>query len=83
MARQHQAINRVMATFVEKGRRRFAGLVALQFGRGGVQLARKITGLSRMAPSGTTPSSRMPHRVEKQPSNSWTNPKGALEKQER
>jgi len=48
VARQHQAINRVLATFDEKGRRRFAGLLALQLGRGGVQLAHEITGLSRM-----------------------------------
>lgn len=48
VARQHQAINRVMATFDEKGRRRFVGLLALQLGRGGVQLAREITGFSRM-----------------------------------
>lgn len=48
LARQHQAINRVMATFDEKGRRRFAGLLALQLGRGGVQLTHEITGLSRM-----------------------------------
>lgn len=48
VARQHQAINRVMATFDEKGRRRFVGLLALQLGRGGVQLAHAITGLSRM-----------------------------------
>jgi hypothetical protein len=48
VAQQHQAINRVMATFDEKGRRRFAGLLALQLGRGGVQLAHEITGLSRM-----------------------------------
>jgi hypothetical protein len=48
VARQHQAVNRVMATFDEKGRRRFAGLLALQLGRGGVQLAHEITGLSRM-----------------------------------
>ena len=37
-----------MATFDEKGRRRFAGLLALQLGRGGVQWAHEITGLSRM-----------------------------------
>ena len=37
-----------MATFDEKGRRRFAGLLALQLGRGGVQLVREIAGLSRM-----------------------------------
>lgn len=48
VARQHQAINRIMATFDEKGRRRFAGLLALQLGRGGVQAAHEITGLSRM-----------------------------------
>ena len=48
VARQHQAINRIMATFDEKGRRHFAGLLALQLGRGGVQLAHAITGLSRV-----------------------------------
>src|SRR6266542_3214407 len=48
VAGQHQAINRVMATFDEKARRRFVGLLALQLGRGGVQLAHEITGLSRM-----------------------------------
>jgi hypothetical protein len=37
-----------MANFDEKGRRRFAGLLALQLGRGGVQLVREITGFSRM-----------------------------------
>ena len=37
-----------MVTFDEKGRRRFAGLLALQLGRGGVQLAHEITGLSRV-----------------------------------
>jgi hypothetical protein len=37
-----------MAAFDEKGRRRFAGLLALQLGRGGAQLAHAITGLSRM-----------------------------------
>jgi hypothetical protein len=48
VARQHQAINQIMATFDEKGRRRFTGLLALQLGRGGVQLAHEITGLSRV-----------------------------------
>lgn len=48
IAREHQAINRVMATFDEKARRRFAGLLALQQGRGGVQLTHQITGLSRV-----------------------------------
>ena len=48
VAREHKAINRVMATFDEKARRRLAGLLALQLGRGGVQLAHQITGLSRV-----------------------------------
>jgi len=37
-----------MVTLNEKGRRQFAGLLALQWGRGGAQLAHTITGLSRM-----------------------------------
>jgi len=46
-AQQHKAINRVVTTFDEKSRRRFVGLLALQFGRGGVERAHEITGLSR------------------------------------
>ena len=46
-AQQHKAINRVVATFDEKSRRRFVGLLALQFGRGGLERAHEITGLSR------------------------------------
>lgn len=46
-AQQHNAINRVVATFDEKSRRRFVGLLALQFGRGGVERAHEITRLSR------------------------------------
>ena len=48
VARQHQAINRVVVTFDEKSRRRFAGLLALQRGRGGVQWVHEVTGLSRV-----------------------------------
>jgi hypothetical protein len=48
VADEHKAINRVMAGFDEKARRRFAGLLALQLGRGGVQRAHEITGLSRV-----------------------------------
>ena len=46
-AQQHKAINRVLATFDEKSRRRFVGLLALQLGRGGLERAHEITGLSR------------------------------------
>jgi hypothetical protein len=46
-AQQHKAINRVVATFDEKSRRRFVGLLALQFGRGGIERAHELTGLSR------------------------------------
>jgi len=48
VARGHQAINRVLATCAETGHRRFAGLLALQLGRGGVQSAREISGLRRL-----------------------------------
>jgi hypothetical protein len=46
-AQQHKAINRVVATFDEKSRRRFVGLLALQLGRGGMERVHEITGLSR------------------------------------
>jgi hypothetical protein len=45
---QHKAINRVLANLDEKNRRRFAGLLALQWGRRHVRLVSQITGLSRM-----------------------------------
>ena len=46
-AQQHKAINRVVASFDEKSRRRCVGLLALQLGRGGLERAHEITGLSR------------------------------------
>lgn len=45
---QHKAINRVLASLDEKNRRRFAGLLALQWGRRHMLLVSRITGLSRM-----------------------------------
>ncbi len=47
VAEHHRAINRVLVTLDEKNRRRFVGLLALQWGRGGVQRLVEITGLSR------------------------------------
>jgi hypothetical protein len=47
VAHEHRAINRVLADLDEKSRRRFAGLLALRLGRGGVQRVHEITGLSR------------------------------------
>jgi len=47
VAEHHRAINRVLATLDERNRRRFVGLLALQWGRGGVQRLVEITGLSR------------------------------------
>ncbi|HJW83778.1 MAG TPA: hypothetical protein VJ754_05685 [Anaerolineae bacterium] len=47
VAKQHRAINRVLAVLNEKGRRRLAGLLASQIGRGGIQVLHAITGLSR------------------------------------
>jgi DNA-binding phage protein len=44
----HRAINRVMAELDERSRRLFAGLLARQHGRGGIQRVAEVTGLSRM-----------------------------------
>lgn len=46
-AKEHQAINQVISLLHEKGRRQFVGLLALQWGRGGVERLGMITGLSR------------------------------------
>jgi len=46
-AKEHQAINQVLRLLHEKGRRQFAGLLALQWGWGGVERLSTITGLSR------------------------------------
>lgn len=47
VAREHRAINRVLITLNEKSRRRFVGLLALQWGWGSVERLWEITGLSR------------------------------------
>ena len=44
----HRSINQVMAELDERSRRLFAGLLARQCGRGGMQLLSDITGLSRV-----------------------------------
>jgi len=46
-AKEHQAINQVVSLLHEKGRRQFVGLLALQWGRGGVERLSLITGISR------------------------------------
>jgi DNA-binding phage protein len=47
VAREHAAINHLLATLDEKARRQCAGLLALQQGRGGITRLAEITGLSR------------------------------------
>ncbi|MCL5996800.1 MAG: hypothetical protein M1546_12200 [Chloroflexi bacterium] len=47
LAKEHRAINRVLAGLDEKSRRQCAGVLALQRGRGGVQAVHEISGLSR------------------------------------
>ena len=47
LAHEHRAINRVLASLNEKGRRWLAGLLAEQRGHGGVVELATITGLSR------------------------------------
>ena len=47
IAKQHQAINRVLSGLNERNKRRFIGVLAIQWGRGGVLQLSQITGLSR------------------------------------
>jgi hypothetical protein len=47
IAREHSAINQLLATLDEKARRQVAGLLALQQGPGGITRIAHITGLSR------------------------------------
>lgn len=47
LAREHKAINRVVAGLDEKNRRCIVGLLALQWGHGGIQRLIEITGISR------------------------------------
>jgi hypothetical protein len=46
-AREHQAINRLVARTDERTRRLVAGLLAQRHGRGGIALLERITGLDR------------------------------------
>jgi hypothetical protein len=47
LAKEHKAINRVVTGLDEKNRRRIVGLLALQWGHGGIQRLIEITGISR------------------------------------
>ena len=47
-SKEHRAINRLLLGLDEKHRRRLVGLLALQWGRGSIQLLHEITGLSRV-----------------------------------
>jgi hypothetical protein len=47
VAQEHRAINRVVATLDERGRRLFGGLLAWQDGHGGMVRLAEITGMSR------------------------------------
>lgn len=47
LAKEHQAINRLVVALDEKHRRRFIGVLALQWGRGAIQRLATVTGLSR------------------------------------
>jgi hypothetical protein len=47
VAQEHRVINRVLSLLNEKSRRRFVGLLALQWGRGSVEQLSEITGMSR------------------------------------
>ena len=43
----HASINRLVVALDEKHRRQFAGLLASQFGHGGIQYISRVTGLHR------------------------------------
>jgi hypothetical protein len=47
IAREHQAINRLLARTDERSRRLVAGFLAQRHGRGGIALLERITGLDR------------------------------------
>lgn len=44
----HRSINRVMVELDERSRRLFAGVLARQVGRGGIQRVLEVTGLTRV-----------------------------------
>ncbi len=46
-AKEHRSINRLLSTLDEKPRRRFVGVLALQWGRGAIEKLATITSLSR------------------------------------
>jgi len=46
-AKEHRAINRLLAILDEKSRRRFVGLLAINAEQGDIQRLMEITGLSR------------------------------------
>src|ERR1700722_14988264 len=47
VAREHRALNRLIAASDERTRRLLAGFLARQHGRGGIALLARITGLDR------------------------------------
>jgi hypothetical protein len=47
IAREHQAINRLVACTDERSRRLLVGFLARQYGRGGITLLACVTGLDR------------------------------------
>jgi len=47
VARQHRALNRLIAASDERTRRLLAGFLAREYGRGGISLLERITGLDR------------------------------------
>jgi len=47
VAREHRAINRILACTDERGRRLVAGFLARLYGHGGIALLARITGLDR------------------------------------
>jgi hypothetical protein len=63
VAREHRALNRLIAASDERTRRLLAGLLARQHGRGGITLLARITGLDRDTVARGRRELRQPFRV--------------------
>ena len=86
VAREHRTLNRLIAAADERTRRLLAGFLARQYGRGGIALLARITGLDRNTIARGRRELRQPFRssgrirrpgggglrVEKKARGSWT-----------
>jgi len=65
VAREHRAINRLIAASDERTRRLLAGFLARQHGKGGIALLARITGLDRDTVARGRSELRQPFRLSR------------------